>query len=150
MLRSLLALLMVCGVATTVEAAKVTRFVMTCLDRQEATDDDVYLAGVRDGQPVPWGKDHQAGTSVGNSIDLDDDKDAEDKEDRTMTLDAKSLAELHFTNTLEIAVKEKDVTAEQLLGTVKITADDGMKTVFLRGGDGDNVFEYKIEYTVEK
>jgi hypothetical protein len=150
MLRSVLVLLIVCGVAATAEAAKVTRFVVTCLDRQEATDDDVYLAGTRDGQPVPWGKGHQAGTSVGNSIDLNDDKDADDEDERTLKLDDKSLAEMNFNNSLEIAVKEKDVTAEQLLGMVKITPDDGMKTIFLRGGEGDNLFEYRIEYTVEK
>jgi hypothetical protein len=150
MLRSLLVLAVVCGSVATAEAARVTRFVVTCLDRQEATDDDVYLAAMRDGQPVPWGKDHQAGTSVGNSVDLDDDKDAEDVNERTLTLDAKSLAEMTFNNSLEVSVHEKDITTEQVLGTVKIMPEDGAKTVFLRGGEGDNLFEYRIEYTVEK
>jgi hypothetical protein len=95
------------GLCVSAEAAKVTRFVVTCVDRQEVTDDDVYLAGVRDGQPVPWGPDHQDGTSKGNSIDLDDE--ADDKEN-VLTLDAKSLAELTFNTTLEIAIKEKDIT----------------------------------------
>ena len=146
-LRATLVGLAVFGLCATAEAAKVTRFVVTCIDRQETTDDDVYLAGVRDGQPVPWGADHQDGTSKGNSIDLDDETD--DKEN-VLTLDETSLAELTFNSTLEIAIKEKDVTAEQLLGTVKISPEDGAKKVVLKGGDGNDGFEYHVEYTVVK
>ena len=147
LLRSLLFGIAILSLAVNVEAAKVTRFVVTCVDRQEATDDDVYLAGVRDGQPVPWGPNHQDGTSSDNSVDLDDETD--DKEN-VLTLDAKSLAELTFNATLEITIKEKDITEEQVLGTVKITPDDGTKKVVLRGAQGNDVFEYHVEYTVVK
>jgi len=146
LLRSVLFGVALLALGVNAEAAKVTRFVVTCIDRQEASDDDVYLAGVRDGQPVPWGPDHQDGTSKSNAIDLNNE--AADK--KVLTLDAKSLAELTFKTTLEIAIKEKDVTSEQLLGTVKITADDGMKKVVLKGGEGNDAFEYHVEYTVAK
>src|SRR5687767_7106702 len=141
LLRSILFGVAVVGFCVSAEAAKVTRFVVTCVDRQEATDDDVYLAGVRDGQPVPWGPDHQDGTSQGNSIDLTNERDDND-DVSVLTLDAKSLAELSFNGTLEIAVKEKDITAEQLLGTIRISPDDGTKKVILKGGEGKDVFEY--------
>src|SRR5688500_7969093 len=100
-LRAILFGVAVWGLCLPAEAAKVTRFVVTCVDREEATDDDVYLAGTRDGQPVPWGPGHQDGTSQANSIDLDDDADDDDHEN-VLTLDAKSLAELTFNTTLAI------------------------------------------------
>ncbi|MBA4017748.1 MAG: hypothetical protein C0483_11290 [Pirellula sp.] len=134
----------VVSVAGNAHAARVTKFVVTCVDRTDSTDDDVYLAGVRDGKPVSWGEGHQHGTSAGNSANLSE-KDADHK---TLALDAKSLAELDFTTSLEISVKEKDVTVEQLIGTVKIAANDGSKTVVLKGGDGDDAFEYHVEYSV--
>jgi hypothetical protein len=149
LLRSILFGVAAVGLCLNAEAAKVTSFVVTCVDRQEATDDDVYLAGVRDGQPVPWGPGHQKGTSQGNSIDLTNDRD-DDDDVSVLTLDAKSLAEMTFNGSLEIAVKEKDVTAEQVLGTIKITPDDGTKKVILKGGEGNNLFEYHVDYTVAK
>lgn len=134
------------GLAGVADAAKVTSLVIRCVDRQEAGDDDVYLAAVRDGQPVPWGDDHQDGTSVGNSIDLNND----DADSKALTLDAKSLAELTFQKTLAISIMEKDVTENQTLGTVNITADAGKKSMIVKGGEGNDAFEYHIEYTVEK
>lgn len=119
------------------EAATITSFVVKCVDRQEVSDDDVFLAGVRDGQPVPWGKDHQQGTSTGNSINM--------KDGDVMTLDAKSLAELNFTGALQITIHEKDVTANETIGTINITANDGTKALSFKGTD----FEYRVEYTVK-
>lgn len=140
--------LIVVGVAAVAEAAKVTSLTIHCINRQEATDDDVYLAGTRDGQPVPWGPNHQAGTSRDNSLDMNEESDDDDA--KSVTLDVKSLAELSFNTDLTIAIKEKDVTEDQLLGTLHIGPDDGKKSVVLRGGSGDDAFEYRVDYTVEK
>ena len=134
--RSLLAIGLMFGAATA-EAAQVKSLVVKCIDRSEATNDDIFLAGVRDGQPVPWGKDHQPGTSVGNTANMTDGD--------VLTLDARSLAELKFDKTLQIVVNEKDVTANDAIGTVNITSSDGAKKVVLKGKD----FEYHVEYKVE-
>jgi len=134
--RSLLAVGLIFGVSAA-QAATLTSFVVTCVDRQEVSADDIFLAASRDGQPVPWGDAHQEGTSVGNSINMTDGG--------VFTLDAKSLAELNFTDTLQIVINEKDVTANEVIGTVNITPGDGTKSLVFKNDD----FEYRVEYTVE-
>jgi len=134
--RSLLGLGLLFGVSTA-QAATVTSFVVTCVDRQEVSADDVFLAATRDGKPVAWGDAHQDGTSVDNSINMTDGG--------IFTLDAKSLAELNFTNTLQIVINEKDVTANEVIGTVNITPNDGTKSLVFKNDD----FEYRVDYTVE-
>lgn len=140
----LLGMIAVVGFAGTAEAAKVTKFVVTCVDRTDATDDDVFLAGTRDGKAIPWGEGFQAGTSVGNTANLSE----KDANEMSFALDAKSLAEMVFTDSLEVSVKEKDLTVEQLIGILKIGPKDGHKVVTLKGGAGDDAFEYRVEYEV--
>jgi len=137
-LRSLLALGLFAGLVASSEAATVTKLVVRCVDQQEVSPDDVFLAGTRDGQPVPWSKDNQEGASKDRSINL--------TTGGNLTLDSGSLGHLKFEKTLQIAIKEKDVTTDEVLGTLNITPDDGSKTVKFQG-DG---FVYEVEYTVQK
>lgn len=137
-IRSLLAIAVLFASTTALQAAQVTRFVVKCVKQQEVSPDDIYLAATRDAQPVPWGKDHQNGTSTGKSVNM--------KTGDVLTLDTASLAELKFQNTLQIVIKEKDVTADEVFGTVTILPNDGTKNAVFKSND----FEYHVEYMVEK
>jgi hypothetical protein len=136
--RSLIALGLVGAMVATSEAAVVKSLIIRCVDQQETSPDDVFLAGTRDGQPVPWSKDFQEGMSRDHSINM--------TTDGSLVLDEKSLGELKFAKTLQIVVKEKDVTADETLGTINITPTDGQKKVVFKG-EG---FEYHVEYSVEQ
>lgn len=135
--RSLAALALLLTMSTALPAATITKFVVTCVDRQETTNDDIYLAAVADGRPVGWGDADQKGTSTGNAFGM--------KEGAILTLDAKSLSGLTFKDSLQISLKEKDVTADETFGTVTITPNDGMKHLVFKGTD----YEYTIDFTVE-
>ena len=135
--RSLLAVAVLFGTSAALQAAQVTHFVVKCVDRQEVSADDIYLAATHDGQPVAWGADHQNGTSNDNSINMNDND--------VLTLDSASLGLLKFDKTLQVVIKEKDVTADEIIGTVNITPTDGMKKAVFKSGD----FEYHVEYKVE-
>jgi hypothetical protein len=137
MFRSLIAIgLILCAAGA--QAATVTSFVVRCIDRQEATNDDIFLAAVKDSQPVGWGKGDQAGTSVGNTFEM--------KEGSTLTLNQKSLSDLTFNGSLKIAVQEKDVTSNETFADINITPDDGTKNLVFKGKD----WEYHVEYSVSK
>jgi hypothetical protein len=140
MLRSTLVALGLVGLmVASSEAAVVKNLVVRCVDQQEASPDDVYLAGKRDGAEVPWSKDFQEGMSRDHSVNM--------TSGGSLVLDSKSLGELKFDKNLQISVKEKDVTSDETLGMIiNIGPDDGMKKVVLKGDD----YEYHVEFTVEK
>jgi len=135
--RSLLALGLVGAMVASSEAAVVKNFVIRCVDQQEASPDDVFLAGTRDGAPVPWSKDFQEGMSRDHSVNM--------TTNGSLVLDSKSLGELKFDKSLQIVLKEKDVANDETLGTVNIAPGDGTKKMVFKGDD----FEYHVEFTVE-
>jgi hypothetical protein len=135
--RSLLALGLVGVMVASSEAAVVKNLIVRCVDQQEVSPDDIFLAGTRDGQPVPWSKEHQEGVNRDHSVNM--------TTNGTLVLDARSLGELKFDKTLQIVINEKDVTADEKIGTLNIAPGDGQKKVVFKGED----FEYHVEYTVE-
>ena len=137
LLRGLSAAIVALCIAEFADAAHVKSFVVKCVDRQEASNDDIYLAGVRDGRPVAWNADFQEGMCTEHSFDMTDGG--------SLALDAKSLAELKFDKSLQIVIKEKDVTGDEVIGTVNVMPGDGMKRLVFKNED----FEYHVEYQVE-
>jgi hypothetical protein len=135
--RTLVALGLVAVMAASSEAAVVKNLIVRCVDQQEASPDDVYLAATRDGQPVPWSKDFQEGMSRDHSVNM--------TSNGSLVLDSRSLGELKFDKTLQVVIKEKDVATDEVIGTLNIAPGDGQKKVVFKGED----FEYHVEYTVE-
>lgn len=123
--------------AAHVEAASVKNLVVKCIHREEVSNDDIYLAAVSDGKPVSWSADNQKGTSAGNTMGM--------KEDSVLALDVLSLSGLKFNDTLQIAVKEKNLTSDETIGTVTIKPGDGTKMQTFKTKN----YEYKVEYIVE-
>lgn len=136
--RKFLIFAFVAGAAIQAQAATVKSFVVQCVDRQEVTNDDIFLVGVADGKAVPWGKDDQKGTSTGNALSM--------KEGDSLSLNAQALAGLNFTGSVQIHIQEKDVTGDETFGVVNLTPDDGTKSLVFKGKD----WEYHVTYTVEK
>jgi hypothetical protein len=135
--RSLWVFGIVLASAAVANAASVTRFSVRCVDRQEVSADDVFLAATHDGKPVAWAKEHQQGTSRDNSINMNDGD--------VLSLDAKSLGLMKFDQAFQVTIHEKDVAADEVIGTVNITPSDGAKKAVFKTAD----FEYHVEYTVE-
>jgi hypothetical protein len=135
--RSLLALGLVGAMVASSQAAVITRLVVHCVDQQEVSPDDVFLAGTHDDQPVAWSKELQEGVNRDHSINMTTGGKLE--------LDSRSLPLTKFDKALQIVVKEKDVTADEDLGVLNIKPTDGTKKVVFKGKD----FEYHVEYTVQ-
>src|SRR5437868_38525 len=93
--------------AATAQAATVTSLKVTCIDRSETTNDDIFLAATVEGKPVSWDKTFQEGTSEAHTIGMNDGG--------SFSLDAKSLELLKFTKSVQIVVNEKDVTSNTAL-----------------------------------
>jgi hypothetical protein len=123
------------------QAAELKKLVVKCIEKAEATPDDVFLEFVADGKPVVFGKEHQTGTSRDNTHKMADGD--------VLTLDPGTLARLNFTQTLEIHIKDKDITRDEPIGMMKLAPGDISETYVSKGKDV-GAFEYHVDYTTTK
>ena len=123
------------------QAADLKKFVVKCIEKAEATPDDVFLEFIVDGRPVSFAKDRQPGTSRENTVSM--------KDGDVLTLDAQTLAEVKFEKTLTIHIKDKDITRDEPLGTLNLVPGDVTNTYVSKGKDIGN-YEYHADYVTTK
>lgn len=142
MKRILIAVAVALGLAAAQsDAAELKKLVVKCIEKAEATPDDVYLEFVRDGELVAMPDDGQAGTAKGNSFSM--------KNGTTLTLDSATLSKLGFTKSLTIRIKDKDVATEEVIGEMNLAPGDVSNTYVTKGKDVGE-FEYHVDYATTK
>jgi hypothetical protein len=141
MSRFLFPLALVAGFAVTADGAELKKFVLKCVEKAEATPDDVFIEFIRDGQPVTFGKDGQKGTSKDNTVSM--------KNGDVLTLDPTVLAAVRFEKTLTIHIKDKDITRNEPIGTLNLVPGDVTNTYKTKGLDVGS-YEYHADYATTK
>lgn len=123
------------------EGAELKKLVVKCIEKAEATPDDVFIEFIVDGQPVKFGKDRQPGTSRENTFPM--------KNSTVLTLDAGTLESVKFQKSLTIHIKDKDITRNEPIGTLNLFPGDISNTYVSKGKDVGS-YEYHVDYTTTK
>jgi hypothetical protein len=140
MIRTCAFLLLVAS-ATFASGADLKKLVVKCIEKAEATPDDVFLEFEVDGKPVAFAKDKQAGTSRENTVSL--------KDGASFTLEQPTLDALRFQKSLVIRIKDKDITRDEPIGMMNLAPGDVSNTYVTKGKDV-GAYEYHVDYTTTK
>lgn len=126
-------------VAVTASAASVDKLVLTCLDQQEISNDNIYISFQVDGKVVNFGMSDQRGTSRERPMKMGDGGE--------LVLDESTRKQLTFGSKLRIVIREKDggpnpdeTFFEQTIGT-----NEQEDKVF-DGGLGARKWRYKLSW----
>ena len=141
MLRYLLSALMVLILAGPSQAAELKKLVVKCIEKAEATPDDVFLEFICDGKSVTFSKDRQKGTSRENTVAM--------KNGDSFSLEPAILDALKFEKSLVIHIKDKDITRDEPIGTMNLAPGEVSNTYVTKGKDVGR-FEYHVDYTTTK
>jgi hypothetical protein len=129
------------AVPAVTQGAELKKLVVKCIEKAEATPDDVFLEFEVDGKILPFGKHQLPGTSRENTVNMTDGS--------TYTLDQKILDELKFEKSLVIRIKDKDITRNEPIGEMKLAPGDVSNTYVSKGKDV-GAYEYHVDYTTTK
>ena len=141
MIRTLSFLALLAATATVAPGAEQKKLVVKCIEKAEATPDDLFLEFEVDGKILPFGKHQLPGTSRENTVNMTNGS--------TYTLDPKILAELKFEKSLVVRIKDKDVTRNEPIGTMNLAPGDVSNTYVTKGKDV-GAYEYHVDYTTTK
>ena len=145
MIRTLSFLTLVAAMAAVAPAAtmgaELKKLVVKCVEKAEATPDDMFLEFEVDGIPVAFAKDKQPGTSRENTVSM--------KNGTMFTFEQATLDALKFEKTLVIRIKDKDITRNEPIGTMNLDPGDVSNTYVTKGKDV-GAYEYHVDYTTTK
>lgn len=136
-------LFMALASTTTCSAATLDKLVITCLDKQEASFDDIYLI-VRDAnsQRIDFSSSDQRGMSRQNAENM--------SQGREFILNSVTRSRLNFNSQISVTVMEKDfgtnLNPDDNLGTVTIRTNQ-TKTQELEGRLDGRRFKYRVDWT---
>jgi hypothetical protein len=138
MIRTLSFLVILAAVAAVSPGAELKKLVVKCIEKAEATPDDLFLEFEVDGKPVSFAKDKQAGTSRENTASM--------KDGSSLTLVQATLDALKFEKSLVIRIKDKDITRNEPIGMMNLAPGDVSNTYVTKGKDV-GAYEYHVDYT---
>jgi hypothetical protein len=141
MIRTLSSLILVAATAAVAPGAELKKLVVKCIEKAEATPDDMFLEFEVDGKPVAFAKDRQPGTSRENTVSM--------KNGTMFTFEQATLDALKFEKTLVIRIKDKDITRDGPIGTMNLAPGDVSNTYVTKGKDV-GAYEYHVDYTTTK
>lgn len=141
MTRIFAAALCLFGCLQACEGAELKKLVVKCIEKAEATPDDIFLEFIADGKTIEFGKDRQKGTSSANTMAM--------KNGDVLTIGADILAAVKFEKTLTIHIKDKDITRNEPIGTLKLAPGDISNTYVSKGKDVGS-YEYHADYMTTK
>jgi hypothetical protein len=127
--------------AVVAPGAELKKLVVKCVEKAEATPDDLFLEFEVDGKSAAFAKDKQAGTSRENTASM--------KNGSTLTLDQPTLDALKFEKTLVIRIKDKDITRNEPIGVMNLAPGEVSSTYVTKGKDV-GAYEYHVDYTTTK
>ena len=136
-----LSFLVILAAAAVAPGADLKKLVVKCIEKAEATPDDLFLEFEVDGKPVAFAKDKQAGTSRENTASM--------KNGSVLTLDQPTLDALKFEKSLTIRIKDKDITRNEPIGTMNLAPGEVSNTYVTKGKDA-GAYEYHVDYTTTK